>query len=231
MEAEQFEGRPGADAREQHAAVQASGTPGRWWLLAALPSVLVAVFSMRYLVPARPFPPSIVANAFASPWLLVHVAAAASALLVGPFQFLRGLRRRSPAVHRWLGRAYVLGCTVGAVSGMPLALGATTGMVSTAGFGLLSVAWLVATLVAWTAAMRRHIDRHRAWMLRSFALTLAAVTLRVYLPVLDLLPIAFEDGYRAISFLCWVPNLLLVETYLRRQGARRLQAPSSGSAP
>ena len=56
-------------------------------------------------------------------------------------------------------------------------------------------------------------------MIRSFALTLAAVTLRLYLPLAAILSINFEDAYRAISFLAWVPNLLLAELYLRQRRA------------
>jgi len=51
-------------------------------------------------------------------------------------------------------------------------------------------------------------------MIRSFALTFAAVTLRLYLPISAMLSIPFEEAYRAISFLCWVPNLALAELYL-----------------
>ncbi len=51
-------------------------------------------------------------------------------------------------------------------------------------------------------------------MIRSFALTLAAVTLRLYRPLSSLLPVAYDDAYRAISFLCWVPNLIAAELRL-----------------
>jgi hypothetical protein len=58
-------------------------------------------------------------------------------------------------------------------------------------------------------------------MIRSFALTFAAVNLRLYLPAAGALQLPFEDSYRAISFLCWVPNLLAVEAYLwYKRGAR-----------
>ena len=52
-------------------------------------------------------------------------------------------------------------------------------------------------------------------MVRSFALTAAAVTLRIYLGFVPVLEVPFVDAYRAISFLCWVPNLLVAEWYLR----------------
>jgi uncharacterized membrane protein len=231
MDSQEIDTRPTPGSGRTHTATAFTGAHRRWWMLAALPCLLVAVFSMRYLVAMGPFPPNIVANAFASPWLPIHVAGAASALLVGPFQFLPGLRQRRQQVHRWLGRTYVVGCTVGGIAGIPLALGATAGMVSTAGFGLLAIAWLAATSLGWMAAVRRQLDSHRAWMTRSFALTLAAVTLRLYLPMLELLPVDELHGYRAISFLCWVPNLVLAEVYLRwRRQDPSKEVPHPGAA-
>ena len=58
-------------------------------------------------------------------------------------------------------------------------------------------------------------------MIRSFALTFAAVTLRLYLPLIPLLGLSFIDGYRAVSFLCWIPNLIIAELYLRGVFTRR----------
>jgi uncharacterized membrane protein len=149
----------------------------------------------------------------------VHAAAAATALLVGPIQFRSQLRAGRPKLHRVLGRVYVTGCLVGGATGLLLALGATTGRVSTAGFGSLALVWLFATAMAWRLAVRRELARHREWMIRSFALTFAAVTLRVYLPIAQTMPVELEDAYRAISFLCWVPNLIAAEVYVRARRA------------
>ncbi|HVI70335.1 MAG TPA: DUF2306 domain-containing protein, partial [Pyrinomonadaceae bacterium] len=95
------------------------------------------------------------------------------------------------------------------------------------GSGGLAIAWMVSTSFAWRRAMQGRFIEHRAWMIRSFALTFAAVTLRLYLPLsMLLLHVRFVDAYRAISFLCWVPNLLVVELYLRNaklSNSRKLQ--------
>ena len=182
-------------------------------------STAIALVSLRYFLPSIPMPPNIAANGFRNPWLLIHVAGAVTALLLGPAQFFPSLRARYPRQHRWTGRAYVLGCTAGGFSGLALAFGTSTGSVSTAGFGALAVAWLVTTLLGWQRAVQRRFDSHQAWMIRSFALTLAAVTLRLYLPIAAVLPVSEEASYQAISFLCWVPNLLFAELYLRRRNA------------
>jgi len=186
-----------------------------WLMLAG--SLLIALASVRYLFPGAPGgAPGIMANAFTKYGALtVHAGFAIVALTIGPFQFMRGLRTGRPRLHRWMGRTYVLACLIAGAAGLVLALGATTGPVSTAGFGILAVLWLFTTTKAWTSAMNRRFDEHRRWMIRSFALTFAAVTLRLYLPFAFFSPFGYDDTYRAISFLCWVPNLAFAEVFVR----------------
>jgi uncharacterized membrane protein len=191
------------------------------WGLTALLCTGVALFSYRYLFATGPRFEVIAANRLSDPWLVMHVATAATALFVAPFQFLAKIRARRAWLHRWMGRIYLTCCIIGGLSGLVLSLGASTGPITTAGFGLLSLGWLYTTVLGWRTARDRRFAEHRRWMIRSFALTFAAVTLRIYLPILQALPIAFNDGYRVISFLCWVPNLIVAEWYLRR---RRLSA-------
>ncbi len=191
------------------------------WALAAVLSAGVAIFSYRYLPRVGPLAPNVMGNLFRRPWLDVHVAGAATALLVGPLQFLPQLRARRRDLHRWLGRVYVAGCLTGGIGGLVMAFGATAGPIAGVGFGSLAVIWLFVTGQAWRAAVARRFDEHRAWMIRSFALTFGAVTLRLYLPILPLLGLSFLDSYRLTSFLAWIPNLIVAEFYLRGVSARR----------
>jgi hypothetical protein len=184
-------------------------------IAATLLCIAVALIAGRYLLSAASVPEVVAANALRLPWLAIHAVSAAIALFIGPWQFMRRLRAHRPRLHRWTGRLYAAACMIGGITGSALALGASTGPVSTAGFGLLAIVWTYSTAMAWRFAMRREFILHRRWMIRSFVLTFAAVTLRLYLPLASALPVPFEDAYRAISFLCWVPNLLLAEIYLR----------------
>jgi uncharacterized membrane protein len=194
---------------------------GAWALMAFL-SVGVAVYSYRYLLPQIPLlPPDIGKNLARHPWLVVHAGLAATALIVGPFQFMAGLRARRPAVHRWIGRVYVFACILAGCAGLPLAFGSDAGPIATSGFALLSVIWIGCTAQALRLAMAGRYMEHRRWMIRSFALTFAAVTLRLQLPIAPILGYPFMDGYRAAAWMAWIPNLMVAELYLRRGTIRR----------
>ena len=182
----------------------------------ALLAGAIALYALRYLAPGVQAPPVIQANAYRAPWLVIHAAAGAGALLFGTIQVSTRLRARVPTAHRRLGRVYVAACMVGGLAGLVLAAGASTGSASTIGFGALALAWIGTTGLAWRRALQGRFGAHRAWMVRSFALTLSAVTLRLYLPLAFVLPYPFATTYGAIAFLCWVPNLLLAELWLRR---------------
>ena len=116
------------------------------WMVMTLLSLVVALTAYRYPLNVGPLAPNVVANLFARPFLDLHVAGAATALLIAPFQVLPGLRARRPGLHRVMGRIYVAGCLAGGMGGLVLAFGSTAGPIATAGFGLLALAWLATTV-------------------------------------------------------------------------------------
>lgn len=67
------------------------------WVLAAFLSLGVALFSYRVVLPNPPMVGNdVLANLMRRPWLPIHAGLAATALLIGPFQFLPRLRARWP---------------------------------------------------------------------------------------------------------------------------------------
>jgi uncharacterized membrane protein len=147
-----------------------------------------------------------------------HVFASAVALILGPFQFLPGLRAARPALHRWSGRAYLgLGVLVGGLAGLVMATHAFGGMMSKLGFGALALLWLATGTLAYRAIRNGDTAEHRRWMIRNFALAFAAVTLRLQLPAAMALRIPFEVAYPIIAWSCWVPNHVVAEAWLRRR--------------
>lgn len=185
------------------------------WLLC----VGVALVSWRFMVGGVESTMGFVAyHAMARPLAFyAHVVLAPVALALVPFQLWQGLRDRRGAVHRLLGRAYGVSVLASGLGGLWLAATTTAGLVAALGFGLLAVFWVATTAIGIAFAMGADYPSHQQWMTRSIALTLSAVTLRLYLPVPLLLDLDFAQSYTAIAWLCWVPNLLIAEVLIRRR--------------
>ncbi len=144
--------------------------------------------------------------------IYAHVFASAIALVLGPLQFSSRLRRSRASLHRWLGRFYLgAGVLIGGLAGLYMAFHTFGGDIARLGFAGLALAWLYTGLRAYLAIRAGNVAAHRAWMVRNFALSFAAVTLRLYMPASVVTGIGFEAAYPFIAWLCWVPNVIAAE--------------------
>ena len=111
--------------------------------------------------------------------VVVHIIAAAVFALVGSLQFSARLRRARPNWHRRSGRVLVAAGALVAFSGLWMTLfypGAPGGDLLWA-VRLLVGSSMAACIVLGVTAIRRHdISAHRAWMIRAYALAVAAGT-------------------------------------------------------
>lgn len=181
------------------------------WGLTAVLAMLVAAYAfISIAAPGLRSP--FVSNLFSEKALrtMAHLGAGGIALVAGAFQFTR-LRFSAPRVHRLLGRVYLVAVVISGTAAGLLAPWSDGGVSAHAGFGLLALLWVLTALVAWDRARSGDYRAHRGWMIRSYALCLAAVTLRLYLPASSMLGVPFESSYPAIAWLCWVPNLIVAE--------------------
>ncbi len=140
-----------------------------------------------------------------------HLLGGGVALLLGTFQVYPPIRNRFIGWHRTLGKVYLLAILFGGLGGLYMSWFSTGGWITHVGFGLLAIGWLYTGAMAYTSIRKGDVPAHRAWMIRNYALTLAAVTLRIYLPISQIAGIEFIPAYQAISWLCWVPNLIVAE--------------------
>lgn len=207
-----------ADVSTPAAPVRSSTAARVGWVIMTFFALGVGGYAVALVASGfRLLPAEIAANRFPTPLALrVHIAASGLALLIGPLQLAGALRARHPRVHRWLGRGYLVACLVGGSAGGAIALFSTSGPVAGAGFLGLAVCWLAATVLGVAAIRAGDVGRHRRWMIRSFALTYAAVTLRIYLPVAAGLGLEFAEVYPAIAWVCWLPNLVVAQLIIRR---------------
>lgn len=164
--------------------------------------------------------------------IYAHVFGSAVALALGPFQFSSALRERRPVLHRRLGRLYLgVGVLVGGLAGLYMAFHAFGGLSARLGFACLAVAWLYSGSRAYRAVRARDFMAHRCWMVRNFALTFAAVTLRLYLPTSVAMGVTVEVAYPAIAWLCWLPNLIAAELLSNRTTHSSIERTSPGLRP
>jgi uncharacterized membrane protein len=110
---------------------------------------------------------------------LAHILPGMLFMVLGPLQFVRGLRSKYPQVHRWCGRIFLTASAVVGVSGLTLAFGKTIGGVDEkAAIVMFGSFFLIALAKAVWHALRREFARHREWMIRGYAIGLAVATIR-----------------------------------------------------
>ncbi|NUM43357.1 MAG: DUF2306 domain-containing protein [Anaerolineales bacterium] len=155
--------------------------------------------------------------------IITHIVGGVLALSLGPFQFLSKLRNKYPIIHRWMGRLYLVGILLGGTAGLYMSMFAYSGIVASVGFASLAILWLATGVMAYRTIRARDTEAHRRWMIRNFALTFAAVTLRLEMAPLSML-FGEETGYAFTAWTCWTINLLVAEGmirgWFRRGGAR-----------
>jgi uncharacterized membrane protein len=189
--------------------------PKLLWILLALFAFVNALGALRYLLPHVPFPAELDNFSQRRIALSLHALGGAIALLAGPLQFVPRFRESNWNRHRLLGWIYCSAVLLGWCASLWIAPHAQTGWIASAGFLTLGAAWIAATGLAVQFILRGDALAHRRWMIRSYALTAAAITLRVYLPLSVAFHWPFSIAYPAIAWLCWIPNALTAEVYVR----------------
>jgi uncharacterized membrane protein len=195
----------------------------RFWVIAVF-SISIGLYPLIYLIVDMDgegllgSKPATVSSSFL--WRIAfftHIYLGGISLLVGWSQFSKRIRGKRLKLHRLLGKIYVICVLISAIAGFYVALFANGGIVSQLGFSFLAIGWFYTTLNGYTTIRKKEIESHRKWMIRSYAFTLAAVTLRLWLPTLpSILGIPFAEAYIIISWLCWVPNIIIAEIYIRK---------------
>jgi uncharacterized membrane protein len=190
------------------------------WALMMLLATMIAVVSARYFFwtpPTKPTDKFTDHFAHYFPMLLPHIIGGVGALLIGPWQFASWLRDRYLNLHRWLGRIYLIAVLLGSTAGMAMATVSEGGLATHTGFGMLAGLWFLTGALAYRHIRRGDLVGHKQWMIRNYSLTFAAVTLRLWFPFLaGVVHIDPMDAYITVSWLCWVPNLIVAEIIATR---------------
>lgn len=160
-----------------------------------------------------------------------HFAAGGIILVLGCIQLIGAIRTRFPALHRWLGRVYVVASLCAGIGGLTFIAvkGTVGGTVMDIGFALYGVLMIVCAVQTYRLARARRLEAHRAWALRLFALAIGSWLYRMDYGFWLLLTdgLGHTDDFRGpfdmlMAFFFYIPNLLIAEAFIR---ARRTTAP------
>ena len=161
-------------------------SPGPGWpvpfALAALSAIPLIMGSLRLVQPAGG--PELMAAeerfaTFPLP-VVLHILGSAIYVLVGALQFVPRFRRRHRTWHRRVGRVLVVAGLLVAASALWMTLlyqpKPGTGDLLYILRLVFSSAMIACLILGFTAIRRRKIAAHRAWMIRAYAIGLAAGT-------------------------------------------------------
>ena len=191
-------------------------------ILFAVFAILVGLYPAIYFLIDRKFgllqskSESTLSNIFWNTGFYTHIIFGGLALLIGWTQFNDKIRITKMPLHRLIGKIYVIFSLLSAAASFYIALYATGGIITTLGFISLGIIWFYTTLNAYIHIRNKRIASHQKMMIYSYAACFAAVTLRIWLPLLTILVHDFIIAYRIVAYLCWIPNLIIAYFLTKR---------------
>lgn len=147
------------------------------------------------------------------PTFYIHVISGIFIIAIAPIQFIPFIRIKSIRLHKFLGKIYAYGILLLAgPTGIIMAFYAEGGTSSTIAFLIMGTLWMLTTFLAIKAIINKDIIGHQKWMYRSFALSTAAVTLRILVPIMSITH-WFDEQFIIVStaWLSWMINLGIAE--------------------
>jgi uncharacterized membrane protein len=167
--------------------------------------------------------------------LVLHIVSASTYSILGALQFSAGFRRRRPGWHRAAGRILVVLGLIVALSALWLTL--FTPRFEGSG-GLYQVFRLVfgsamalSIVLGFLAIRRRDVARHRAWMIRAYAIALAAGAQVFTLGIGEAIVGKGDTSSALLAGAGWVINLAVAEWVIRRRPTRRVGSRQAGALP
>lgn len=188
------------------------------FVLVALLAILITLYACLYLINIgqKDFgllgrkQNAVVADTLWNIAFYTHIAFGGTALLIGWMGFIRKLRQpKLKKFHRTLGKIYIIATFISSFSGIYIGFFAEGGIIAKLGFITLGIIWFYITFLGYTAIRSKKIEVHQKMMMYSYASCFAAVTLRLWLPILENYFNDFETAYKIVAWLCWIPNLLV----------------------
>ncbi|MDF3025734.1 MAG: hypothetical protein K0S23_41 [Fluviicola sp.] len=157
----------------------------------------------------------------------IHVFSSILIITSGLFQFSKTILNKYARIHRISGAVYLLATLlISGPAALVMSFYANGGYPAQASFVILSVLWLGSTFLAYYFVRKKNYEAHGKWMVRSYALTLSAVSLRLYSYLFNVFHLTMNpvDLYILLSWMSWLPNLFIAEILIKRGLVKRLLA-------
>jgi len=155
----------------------------------------------------------------------VHVFSAILALMAGFTQFSDYVLKEHRKLHRVMGRIYAYDILIiNFPAGLIMGIYANGHLPSKMAFLILDFLWFIFTYKAVAAIKRKDVKAHKQFMIRSYALTFSAITLRLWKQVfVHLTALDIPTIYMIDAWMGFVPNLLFAEWYIRTRLSKKAQ--------
>lgn len=162
--------------------------------------------------------PEALGKYFKLKWVLIaHITAGGGALVLGFVQFWPKLRNFSWKLHRIIGFLYLLAILLSSSCAVILAFTTAYEVNWAYAFSLqvwVSV-WISATAIAYYAIIKRNVNLHKEWMVRSYIVTLAFIIsgLAIKIPYVQNLG-TFADISPSLFWMGWSVPLYVYQIVL-----------------
>lgn len=192
------------------------------WILFLTMAIVIGLYPVIYFLIPREFgllsskKPELLNSIFWNIGFYTHIISGGLALLIGWIQFSSKMRSRNILLHKRVGKLYLIAVFLSSIAGIYIGFYATGGIISSLGFISLGIIWFCTTLMAYLHIRNKQIEKHQKMMIYSYAACFAAVTLRIWLPILIMIFGDFNKAYVIVAWLCWVPNLLVAKLITSR---------------
>ncbi|OUR99080.1 hypothetical protein A9Q86_13420 [Flavobacteriales bacterium 33_180_T64] len=192
------------------------------FIIFAMLCVFIGLYPVAYFILERTFgllaskSNIVLNNVFWNIAFYVHISLGGLALLIGWLQFSKKLRNRNLKLHRTIGKVYMISVMFSGLASLYIAYYATGGLIAIFGFMCLGLIWLYTTSKGFLSIKKRDVSKHQKFMIYSYAACFAAVTLRIWLPILIAIYQEFIPAYRIVAWLCWMPNIVVAYFIVKR---------------
>lgn len=196
------------------------------WIFFAAFAIIVGLYPVIYFLIDRKFgllgtkSAALLADTAWNTAFYIHIIPGGMALLIGWIQFSTAFRNRYPALHKKIGKTYIVSVLISSVAGIYIALHATGGLAASLAFVTLDIIWFYSTIMAFISVKKGKISRHENFMIYSYAATFGAVTLRIWLPLITLLLGNFFKAYPIAAWLAFVPNIIVAYFIVKNKTSR-----------